>query len=149
MKTIIVVITVLSLSLTSSILAQSNTSVNYSKTQKSSVSVVSSTNGEKNYNRSFSFLDLDNSYHLKIKFMSYMKNDVENYLKQQFDPLSQVMTTGQLHWIQKSEDDIVYDVDLKGNRLKIYLNKKKASINDIEKLYSIAEELKKITARPE
>ena len=77
-----------------------------------------------------------------------MKNDVAKYLKQQFDPQSTVMSTGQMQWTQKSEDEIVYEVELKGNKLKIYLNKKKASISDIEKLYAVAERLKEITARP-
>lgn len=149
MKTIILIITVLSLSISSSILAQSKTSVSHSKTHKSKVSVVSSTNGDNNYHRSYSFLDLDNSYHLKLKFMSHMKNDVANYLKMQFDPQSDVITSGQMQWVQKIGDELIYEVELKGNRLKIYLNKKKASVNDIEKLYTVAERLKEITARDE
>ena len=148
MKTIILVITLLSLSISSSVLAQSNTSVSHSKTHKSKVSVISGANGEESYHRSYSFLDLDNSYHLKIKFMAHMKRDVAHYLEQAFDVADKVSSSSQKYWLQKVNDEVLYEIELKGNRLKIYLNKRIASKGDIEKLYVVAEKLKEITARP-
>ena len=148
MKTIILVIMTLSLFISTSVLAQSETKVSQSKSHTSKVSVISTEDGQENYHRSYSFLDLDNSYHLKIKFMHHMKGDVARYLEQEFNAADVVSSSSQKHWIQKINDEVLYEMELKGNRLKFYLNKRIASKRDIEKLYIVAEKLKEITARP-
>ena len=148
MKTIILLIMTWSLSISTSVSAQSETKVSQTKSYTSKVSVSSSNRGEENYHRSYSFLDLDNSYLLKIRFMNHMKGNVAHYLEQEFDPVYKVSSSSQKHWIQKVNDEVLYEIELKGNRLKIYLNKRIASKGDIEKLYVVAEKLKEITARP-
>lgn len=121
---------------------QKNSSVD---TSKNTISF----NLEDDYFRTYTFLDLDDSYRIKIRFMKHMISNVHTYLNSQFGEADKVDRSGYRVWEKGLEENYIHEVKLKGNKLRIRFNKEKANEKDVKRIEKIANELKAITARPE
>lgn len=144
MKTVIFVIVSLVLGL---LTAQSQTDES-SSGSSSSFSITYDTDEEhKAFYRSFVTLDTDDNYRIKIKFMKRMKSDVKSYLIDQFGQKEMVIKDNTYFWTKGLEDEEVYVVKLKGNKLRINVNKELASDKLLKRFGLIGKELKEITSQ--
>ena len=107
-------------------------------TNSSSVSVtITEDDEEENYSRSFSVIDMERSYKIKVKFMESMQDKVKSYLIEQFGKENMELDSNVYLWKQKIDKDDVYKVELKENRVKINVDKELASNKLIKKIKRI------------
>lgn len=102
---------------------------------------------DKDYSRVYAFLDFDDSFRIRIKFMDYLIKDVKNYMISEFGEVDAIDKSGSYIWEKGLGENYIYEARLKGNRLRIKFNKEKASKKDVKRIEEIAEKLKVITAR--
>ncbi|MGY3793159.1 hypothetical protein [Aquimarina sp. 433] len=114
----------------------------------SSISITYDTDAEhKTFYRSFVTLDTDDNYRIKIKFMKRMKSHIKSYLIDQFGQKDMVIKDNTYSWTKGLEDEEVYVVKLKGNKLRINVNKELASDKLLKRFGLIGKELKEMTSQ--
>lgn len=119
-------------------------------TNASSVTVtITEDDEDKSYSRSFVVIDTEGSYRVKVRFMESMKEKVKLYLIDQFGKENTILSNDTYSWKQEIDDDEVYTVQLKENRLRINVDKELASHKLIKKIKKVGEELKTITSKEE
>ncbi len=119
-------------------------------TSSSSVTVtITDDDEDKSYSRSFVVIDTEGSYRVKVRFMESMKEKVKLYLTDQFGKENTILSNDTYSWKQEIDDDEVYTVQLKDNRLRINVDKELASHKLIKKIKKVGEELKTITSKEE
>ncbi|TSE05750.1 MULTISPECIES: hypothetical protein [Aquimarina] len=144
MKTIILWIVSLILSLVS---ANAQTTSNSSKsTTKVSISYDGDTE-KKSYYRSFAIIDMDNSYRIKVRFMKDMTDEVKSYLIDQLGEENMIFRDETYLWKKEIENEEVYEVTLKNNRLRISVDKELISDKFLKKFKQMGKELKTITSK--
>ncbi|SEK31566.1 hypothetical protein SAMN04487910_0232 [Aquimarina amphilecti] len=147
MKTLILIITSLVLGL---LTTNAQTTETSSSKSSSEISFTYDTDDEnKKFYRSFVTLDMDNDYRIKIRFMKYMKSNVKSYLIDQFGKENLIIKEDTYLWTKELEDEEVYEVKLRGNRLRINVNKELASDKLIKRFGQIGRELKELTSESE
>ncbi|MHA7057084.1 hypothetical protein ACWGOQ_0007690 [Aquimarina sp. M1] len=147
MRTLFLIITSLIMGLFT-VKAQTTTNTSTSSSTKVSVSIDGDTEKE-SYYRSFVTLDMDNDYKIKVRFMKDMKSDVKLYLIDQFGKENMAAKDGTYAWYKKIDEEEIYEVRLKGTKLKIHLNKGLASDALLKRFKAIGKELKSITSNSE
>ncbi|WP_025741708.1 hypothetical protein [Aquimarina pacifica] len=143
MKTIALILISLILGLLS---AKSQTITKQDSCSKVSVSQGNNIEDDRYY-RSFTVLDMDNDYRIKVRFMENLNTHVQEYLTDQFGEENMTTTEGVSFWKKEVEEEEIYEVRLKGNRLRINVNKELASDKLVKRFKNIGEELKLITSR--
>ncbi|WP_074406695.1 MULTISPECIES: hypothetical protein [Aquimarina] len=147
MKTLITVLVNLLIGL---LTMNAQTSATSSSKSSSQVTIsISDDSGEKSYSRSFAIIDMEESFRIKIRFMKYMKGDVKSYLIDQFGKENMIIDDEAYLWRKEIEDDELYEVRLKDNKLRINVDKELASNKLIKKFERIGKELKSITSKNE
>ncbi|MBW1296586.1 hypothetical protein [Aquimarina litoralis] len=101
----------------------------------------------KKFYRSFVVLDMDDNYRIKVKFMKHMKSKVKSYLVDQFGEQNMTVKDNTYYWVKGNEDEEVYEVKLKGNKLRINVDKELASDKLMKRFILIGKELKEITSQ--
>ncbi|MDY8136388.1 hypothetical protein [Aquimarina sp. 2201CG5-10] len=122
------------------------------KSSKSSTKVSVSVSGdteEGSFYRSFAIMDMDENFRIKVRYMRYMENDVKTYLIDEFGKENLTIKEGTYYWTKKTEGEVLYEVRLKGNKLRINVDKELASDKLIKRFEKIGKELKTITGRSE
>ncbi|MBQ4822501.1 hypothetical protein [Aquimarina sp. MMG016] len=145
MKTLVLIIVSLILGLLSTKAQTSTTSSSKSSTRVS-VSIDEDTEKE-SYYRTFAILDMDDDFRIKVRFMEYMQNDVKSYLVDQFGKENMTIDSGAYLWSKEIDDEELYEVKLKGNRLRINLDKELASEKQIKRFEQMGKELKSLTSK--
>ncbi|GGX26107.1 hypothetical protein [Aquimarina muelleri] len=119
-------------------------------TNSSSVTVtITDDDEDKSYSRSFVVIDTERNYRVKVRFMESMKEKVKLYLIDQFGKENIIISSDTYLWKQEVDNDEVYTVQLKENRLRINVDKELASQKLIKKIKKVGEELKMITSKEE
>lgn len=144
MKTLILIIASAILGLFT-VKAQTNETVTKDTSKKISWSVDYDSDDE-SFSRSFTVLDLEKYYKIKVRFMKRMESDVQSYLINRFGKENMAIQDSALLWDKKYRGEQVYEVRLKGNKLKIQLNKELATEGLIKKFIETGEELKSVTS---
>lgn len=145
MKTLVLIIVSVLLGLLST-KAQTTTTSSSTSTTKVSVSIDDDTENE-SYYRSFAILDMDDDFRIKVRFMEYMQNDVKSYLIDQFGKDNLTIDSDTYLWTKGIDDEELYEVKLKGNRLRINLDKELASEKQIKRFEQMGKELKSLTSK--
>ncbi|WP_103865160.1 hypothetical protein [Aquimarina sp. I32.4] len=139
MKTLIIIlVSFLIGTLTAS--AQTNT---ITSTEESTKVVVE----EDNYYRSFAVIDTDKNLKIKIKFVKEKISNVKTYLIDQLGEENMNTDADEYSWEKGIDGEELYTVQLKGNRLRINIDKELASDKIIKKFKVIRDELKLITSK--
>ncbi|MFD2561980.1 hypothetical protein [Aquimarina rubra] len=125
------------------------TETNSSKSSSEFALTYDSDAEHKKFYRSFVTLDMDNDYRIKIRFMKHMKSDVKSYLIDQFGKENMMVKDDTYFWNKEVDDEEMYEVRLKGNKLRVNLNKDLASDKLIKRFVEIGKELKSITSNAE
>ncbi len=128
--------------------AQSTNSSSSSSTAEVTVK-IDSDRDQKKYYRSFAVLDMDNDYRIKVRFMKHMSSDVKAFLVDQFGKENMIVKDDTYFWSKELDEEEMYEVRLKGNKLRINLNKDLASDKLIKRFIEIGKELKSITSNSE
>lgn len=145
MKTLINILIYLILVILSLLTAKAQTTTT---TSSSSVTVtITDDDEDKSYSRSFVVIDTEGSYRVKVRFMESMKEKVKSYLTNQFGKENRIISNDTYSWQQEIDDNQVYTVQLKENRLRINVDKELASHKLIKKIKQVGEELKTITSK--
>ncbi len=129
-----------------------NAQTNSTSSSKSSSEVtisISDDSEEKSYSRSFAIIDMEESFRIKIRFMKYMEDDVKSYLIDQFGKENMTVEDEAYLWRKEIENEELYEVKLKENKLRINVDKELASNKLIKKFERIGKELKSITSKNE
>ncbi|WP_299223240.1 hypothetical protein [uncultured Aquimarina sp.] len=103
----------------------------------------------KKYYRSFTVLDMDDDYRIKVRFMKSLKSNVKSYLIDQFGEEKMKIKDGTFLWAEMVDEEEMYEIKLKGNKLRINVSKELASDKLIKRFKQVGEELKKITSKSE
>ncbi|WP_108804550.1 hypothetical protein [Aquimarina sp. Aq107] len=144
MKTLILIITSFVLGL---LTTNAQTTETSSSKSSSEFSFTYDSDAEnKKFYRSFVTLDMDDNYRIKIKFMKYMESNVKSYLIDQFGKENMIEKNDSYVWSKGLEEEEVYQVRLKGNRLRINVKKELASDKLLKRFTQIGKELKKLTS---
>jgi len=98
------------------------------------------------YYRSYAFLDLENKFSIKLRFMDEFLPEVTSYLMDQFGEENVIKQEKTLLWKKEFDGENLYEVKLKGNKLRICFNKEYASKEQIYRFETIGKELKTITS---
>lgn len=147
MKTLITILVNLLIGL---LTMNAQTSSTSSSKSSSEVTIsISDDSNEKSYSRSFAIIDMEESFRIKIRFMKYMENDVKTYLIDQFGKENMTIQDEAYLWRKETENEELYEVRLKENRLRINVDKELASNKLIKKFERIGKELKSITSKNE
>ncbi|PKV50727.1 hypothetical protein ATE84_2793 [Aquimarina sp. MAR_2010_214] len=147
MKTLITILVNLIIGL---LTMNAQTSSTSSSKSSSTVTIsISDDSEEKNYSRSFAIIDMGESFRIKIRFMKYKENDVKSYLIDQFGKENMTIEDEAYLWKKEIENEELYEVRLRGNKLRINLDKELASNKLIKKFERIGKELKSITSKNE
>ncbi|WP_438423154.1 hypothetical protein [Aquimarina macrocephali] len=147
MKTLITILVNLLIGL---LTMNAQTSSTSSSKSSSEVTIsISDDSNEKSYSRSFAIIDMEESFRIKIRFMKYMENDVKTYLIDQFGKENMTIEDEAYLWRKETENEELYEVRLKENRLRINVDKELASNKLIKKFERIGKELKSITSKNE
>jgi len=147
MKTLVLSITGLILGL---LTTKAQTTESSSSKSSSTFSLAYDSDAEhKKYYRSFTVLDMDDDYRIKVKFMKNMVKDVENYLVEEFGKENLLIDDDIFLWTKELDKEEIYEVKLKGNRLRINVNKELASDKIVKRFIKIGKELKSITSNSE
>ncbi|WP_106792118.1 hypothetical protein [Aquimarina sp. Aq78] len=128
--------------------AQTSSTSSSKSTSEVTIS-ISDDSSEKSYSRSFAIIDMGKSFRIKIRFMKYMENDVKSYLIDQFGKENMTIEDEAYLWRKETENEELYEVRLKENRLRINVDKELASNKLIKKFERIGKELKSITSKNE
>ncbi len=142
MKTLILFVASLILGILSTKAQKTTTSSNSSTTV-----TVSVNEDEKNYHRSFAIIDMDNIFRIKVKFMESLQNDVKSYLIDQFGKDKMVIDSDTYLWSKEIDNEELYEVRLKENKLRINVNKELASDKLLKKFEQMGKELKSLTSK--
>ncbi len=127
--------------------ANAQTTSNSSKTTtKVTVSYDENTE-EESYYRSFAIMDMDNSYRIKVRFMKDMTDEVKSYLIDQLGEENMIFKDETYAWKKEIENEKVYEVTLKNNRLRINVDKELTSNKMLKKFKQVGKELKTITSK--
>ncbi len=144
MKTLVLILVSLIIGLLST-KAQTTTTSSSSSTKVT----VSVNDDEKDYYRSFAIIDMDNFFRVKIKFIESLQNDVRLYLIDQFGKENMIFDSETYVWRKELENEEMYEVRLKENRLRINVNKELASDKLLKKFKQMGKELKSLTSKKE
>ncbi|WP_298320781.1 hypothetical protein [uncultured Aquimarina sp.] len=147
MRTLILITASLILGICTTIAQTTETSTSKSSSEFSITYDSDSPN--KKFYRSFVTLDMDNDYRIKVRFMKYMKSDVKSYLIDQFGKENMIVKDNTYFWNKEIDEEEMYEVRLKGNKLRINLNKDLASDKLVKRFVEIGKELKSITSNSE
>ncbi len=145
MKTLVLILVSLILGLLSTN-AQTTTTTTSSSSTKVTVNV---NDDKKSYYRSFAVIDMDDFFRIKVKFSESMQNDVKLYLIDQFGQDNMVTDSESYFWRKELENEEMFEVRLKENRLRINVNKELASDKLLKKFKQIGRELKSLTSKKE
>ncbi len=145
MKTLVLILVSLILGLLSTN-AQTTTTTTSSSSTKVTVNV---NDDKKSYYRSFAVIDMDDFFRIKVKFSESMQNDVKLYLIDQFGQDNMVADSESYFWRKELENEEMFEVRLKENRLRINVNKELASDKLLKKFKQIGRELKSLTSKKE
>jgi len=146
MKTVALIIATLIIGVINSV-AQTTTTKSSSSSSSLSITVDNDENTSETYYRSYVFLDLDSRFKIKIKFMKDRINTVKSYLIDQFGKDNAVIENETYLWKKKFNGELLYEVKLKQNKVKITFDKEIGSHKEIERFKNIGEELKLITSK--
>ncbi|WP_299253947.1 hypothetical protein [uncultured Aquimarina sp.] len=128
--------------------AQSSLTSTSTSTSSSSVTVEDDGSVEsESFYRSYVFLDLDNKFKIRLKFMKNRKSLVKSYLIEQFGKENMTIEDDAYSWKSISKEETLYEVKLKKNKVTITFNKEIGSHSESERFKSIGEELKLITGK--
>ena len=117
-------------------------------TSSSSVTIEDDGTTESEYfYRSYVFLDLDNKFKIKLKFMKDRTSSVKSYLIDQFGKENMTVEDDTYSWKSISKEETLYEVKLKKNKVRITFNKEIGSHSESERFKNIGEELKLITGK--
>lgn len=147
MKTLITVLVNLLIGLLT-MNAQTNSTSSSKSSSQITISISDDTE-EKNYSRSFAIIDMEENFRIKIRFMKYMEDDVKSYLFDQFGKENMTVDDEAYLWRKEIENEELYEVRLKENKLRINVDKVLASNKLIKKFERIGKELKSITSKNE
>ncbi|MDH7446675.1 hypothetical protein [Aquimarina sp. 2201CG14-23] len=147
MRTLIVLIASLIFSL-SAIKAQT-TETKSTKSSSEFSMLYDSDSPNKKYYRSFTVLDMDDDYRIKVRFMKSLKSNVKSYLVSQFGEEKMKIKEDTFLWVEMVDEEEMYEIKLKGNKLRINVSKELASDKLIKRFKQVGEELKKITSKSE
>ncbi len=142
MKTLILFVASLILGILSTKAQETSSSSNSSTTV-----TVSVNEDEKNYYRSFAIIDMDDVFRIKVKFMESLQNDVKSYLIDQFGKDKMVIDSDTYLWSKEIDNEELYEVRLKENKLRINVNKELASDKLLKKFEQMGKELKSLTSK--
>ncbi|WP_103068675.1 hypothetical protein [Aquimarina sediminis] len=126
--------------------AQSSTTTTSQSSTQVTVSIDSDTE-EESFSRSFVVIDTEENFRVKIRFMESMTSKVKSYLIDQFGEEKMIVDANTYFWKKEIEDEEIYEVRLKGNRLRINIDKDLAPNKLVKKFRQIGKELKSITSR--
>ncbi|WP_299439224.1 hypothetical protein [uncultured Aquimarina sp.] len=147
MRTLVVLIVSLIFGLS---IAKAQTTETESTKSSSEFSITyDSDTPNKKYYRSFTVLDMDDDYRIKVRFMKSLKSNVKSYLIDQFGEEKMKIKEDTFLWVEMVDEEEMYEIKLKGNKLRINVSKELASDKLIKRFKQVGEELKKITSKSE
>ncbi|MEW7278222.1 hypothetical protein ABW636_06475 [Aquimarina sp. 2201CG1-2-11] len=126
--------------------AQTTSSKSTTSSTKTTVKTCGETNKE-NYYRSFTVVNNDENYKIKVKFMENMQNEVKSFLIEQFGQEKMITNTTSYIWKKEIDDSKMYMVELNENQLRMSIDKELASDKLLKKFMYIGKELKLLTAK--
>ncbi|GAA4279038.1 hypothetical protein [Aquimarina mytili] len=143
MKTLVLILVSLIIGLLSATAQTTTTTTSTSSTKVT----VNSNDNDKKYYRSFAIIDMDDSFRVKIKFLESLQKNVKLYLMDQLGKDNMVADSESYLWRKELENEEMYEVQLKENKLRIHVNKELASDKLLKKFKQMGKELKSLTSK--